>query len=848
MPRWHEADCRDPDVFVEGDYPQCRACGSAASLDWIRAQTTASNPGSSIPPDEPAGSLNLSWPPQVPWSNDSRGDDGPDEEAGPKAVVKVNGSNPEESSQHETESDVQVDASYAQTYGRRLEPDEIRLICFSSDDKDEGMVHIDLEAYKQDACPEYEAVSYAWGGEDGDNRLCEPVYVGPHWDVLLQTRNCVALLRYLRPLRGLRMIWVDALCINQYDVVERGAQVAKMDDIYQRCSKVVVWPGADIVTPTPKRFRRRIPLHEIQKHVTESGYLGKLFSRRYFSRVWVIQELVLAPFSVIPILDMDCIAGDWAPDKLAGMLMPDTWESLGRQWLGRINSVVSFPGKTMDQVLRHTWSSSMQATDPRDKIFGVLGLHQPQHEELDRLVPDYSLSFQSIIIGISAYMLFIQGTYEVLYNGAGLNAQAPLPSWVPDWKKGWTPDDWSDRLYYPRCKPFHNEPRFECKHEISLDASPVPLLVLLFPLLDDKEHLFDYLSHFAPGVKETWRFNASVDTNTGALSLKLFHIKSFRSPPGLASVHDVYDDFKAYWFYEDGYALEFRTPSADLQKMKAGPNHLFVLLLEDLSLCLLFFLEETGTKDCFRLIRCCPCYELRLSCKTPGRDWDVIESLGAEAWRNLYVALEGFYSYWNTDSMVAILRTFIDGHELLGIFAEVFESILVLEESGHDTFEMQRAAARQKLFEGFKNSFRCMKIDEDVIVFRASPDEWNSLQEYPSFPRNISNDLWSKRLPSCKWSECVGGPWKHWHDRTPNSGFIYVQYSLEDLAEDSLLSPIWSFFGWLTRYRRVTGETEREMVLRGPKPEDRFVYAPIGSQDSAAKLDLDGYFQEVKII
>lgn len=316
MPRWHEADCRDPDVFIEGDYPQCRACGRAASLDWIRAQTTPTNPGSSIPPDEPAGSLNLHWPPQVPRSTDSR-KDGESEEAGPKALVKVNGPDPETSSKREAESelvvehstDCQVDASYSQTYGRRLEADEIRLICFSSEETREGVVHIDLEVYQQNACPEYEAVSYAWGGEDGDDELCEPVYVGSHWDVLLQTRNCMALLRYLRPLRGLRMVWVDALCINQCDVAERGSQVTKMGDIYRQCSKAVVWPGADIVTPTPKRFRRRIPLREIQKHVSADGFLLKLFRRRYFSRVWAIQELVLAPFSIIPILDMDFIVG-----------------------------------------------------------------------------------------------------------------------------------------------------------------------------------------------------------------------------------------------------------------------------------------------------------------------------------------------------------------------------------------------------------------------------------------------------------------------------------------------------------------------------------------------------------
>lgn len=42
-----------------------------------------------------------------------------------------------------------------------------------------------LKVYPDDACLEYEAVFYAWGGEDGDNTIYCPIYVGDFWDVLL---------------------------------------------------------------------------------------------------------------------------------------------------------------------------------------------------------------------------------------------------------------------------------------------------------------------------------------------------------------------------------------------------------------------------------------------------------------------------------------------------------------------------------------------------------------------------------------------------------------------------------------------------------------------------------------
>jgi hypothetical protein len=70
------------------------------------------------------------------------------------------------------------------------------------------------------------------------------------------------MLRYLRPQRGIRLVWVDAICINQNSFAERNAQVAKMGSKYQQSWQVVVYLGQDIVQPSPKRYST---LHELRE-------------------------------------------------------------------------------------------------------------------------------------------------------------------------------------------------------------------------------------------------------------------------------------------------------------------------------------------------------------------------------------------------------------------------------------------------------------------------------------------------------------------------------------------------------------------------------------------------------
>jgi len=110
-------------------------------------------------------------------------------------------------------------------YGPTLGADEFRLVCISAARQDEGkIIHVSLETYNQANCPEYETVSYTWGGENSDYALCRPVFVGTYWDVVFQSQNCWDMLQFVRPWRGIRMVWVDALRLyfDRYQAKYRG--------------------------------------------------------------------------------------------------------------------------------------------------------------------------------------------------------------------------------------------------------------------------------------------------------------------------------------------------------------------------------------------------------------------------------------------------------------------------------------------------------------------------------------------------------------------------------------------------------------------------------------------------
>ncbi|KAE9378860.1 HET-domain-containing protein, partial [Stipitochalara longipes BDJ] len=447
MSRWHNGTCQSPDVYIAGDsIPCCRGCGSSAATMLQSMEQTASNPFLPPPPDEPTGKMNLTWPPTVRYVRIQ-----PDGKA-----VEIERPSPRDEDRlleqaststvsGDTRHQSQVAMQSSPTYEVALAPDEFRLICLSAVDNESTshLLHLNLEVYQDHNCPDYEATSYTWGGEDNDSELCHPIYIGDYWDILLQTKNSWAMLQYLRPKRGIRLVWVDAICINQNDTTERDNQVAKMGQIYSQCSQVVVWLGSDLVLQTPGVYPRRYRLSELRDLASlrllnqEEGHtlpqqklnIARLLERRYFSRVWVIQELILAPRLIIPIGDMVF----WADAAtLMNQEIVTNWSLEGTKapWFEHL-ARGSFRVDSFLELMALT--SKSQATDDRDRLFGVLGLYEKKEGEF-ALRPDYSLSFQHVFVGFFAYYIVNQQKFQLLSKATGVSQGRSSLTWMPEWR------------------------------------------------------------------------------------------------------------------------------------------------------------------------------------------------------------------------------------------------------------------------------------------------------------------------------------------------------------------------------------------------------------------------------
>ncbi|CAG8975323.1 hypothetical protein HYALB_00005653 [Hymenoscyphus albidus] len=111
--------------------------------------------------------------------------------------------------------------------------DEIRLISIHLDSDPDSSIQLDIIRAKLSENPEYEALSYMWGSE----RDPHDVYVSGK-RLRIGHNLWMALLRLRNPTKA-RVVWVDAICIDQNNTSERNHQVSQMSKIYRQASRVV---------------------------------------------------------------------------------------------------------------------------------------------------------------------------------------------------------------------------------------------------------------------------------------------------------------------------------------------------------------------------------------------------------------------------------------------------------------------------------------------------------------------------------------------------------------------------------------------------------------------------------
>jgi hypothetical protein len=187
-----------------------------------------------------------------------------------------------------------------------LQKDEIRLLVFDnhSSSAEWSLIHVSL-----DTAPTFYALSYSWIDESlfpsAEASPQNYIQIDGH-SVAIGSNLSAALNTWHSPDFSHIPLWVDALCINQSDILERNEQVLRMYSIYSKAAVVAVWLGPDSDNSAlaldfmdtflqeardPEWVRRTI---REQTCSLEWKAVDRLLRRSWWKRAWIIQEVVAA--------------------------------------------------------------------------------------------------------------------------------------------------------------------------------------------------------------------------------------------------------------------------------------------------------------------------------------------------------------------------------------------------------------------------------------------------------------------------------------------------------------------------------------------------------------------------
>jgi hypothetical protein len=131
----------------------------------------------------------------------------------------------------------------------------------------------------------YTALSYQWGKD----KRHVPINVDD--GNVLVTANGDAALTQLRKTNGVNYLWIDAICINQDNIDEKGFQVAMMDQVYSKAESVIIWLGeacddSDGALEWCKQASRLGNVHVIAKIPYRPNMLHKRTRRQVVETLW----------------------------------------------------------------------------------------------------------------------------------------------------------------------------------------------------------------------------------------------------------------------------------------------------------------------------------------------------------------------------------------------------------------------------------------------------------------------------------------------------------------------------------------------------------------------------------
>ncbi|PMD29414.1 HET-domain-containing protein [Hyaloscypha variabilis F] len=340
---------------------------------------------------------------------------------------------------------------------------------------------------KKSEVSQYEALSYVWGAQ------IDPVLIEIDGQDFQIGRNLYSALINLRFEDKDRLLWIDAICINQDDIAERNWQVSRMGLIYRSAFQTIAWLGpatwgSDMICmsiqalqSTQRGYAHTVPSELRNLNMMLFGHddcdnstpkanldttfvqllwdqLDQIFERPLWMRSWVMQEIVLSRHVTV-----QCGTLSFPYDAL---ILAFSDAAQVRSLLG-LNAYTPLktggPKFIQFAVVRGDLRSSEEevplfrlaarygrllATDPRDKIYAILSLSPKLIREGKLLehgfLPDYEKSTLEVYRDFTLFCIKKYNNFDVFSRPFRNNEEHPLdyenwvddwPSWVPDWDR-----------------------------------------------------------------------------------------------------------------------------------------------------------------------------------------------------------------------------------------------------------------------------------------------------------------------------------------------------------------------------------------------------------------------------
>jgi hypothetical protein len=320
-------------------------------------------------------------------------------------------------------------------------------------------IFCDLIDVHLDYAPPFEAISYTWGDPTMNH---EVIVAGSRLSVPANTYN--ALLSQ-RSTYEKRVVWIDSICINQQDDVEKTGQVLLMRDIYHQASPVTLWLGnvkdADLAVQLLEELSvvtQSLSDEDVFKRYQSECMsprwpaFNKLLWQPWFERTWVVQEVAVA--SAIELIygsktfSWDLLVNGsnsiTNPSSMCHFLFRTENPNILRGYpnaLGNMSAMTQFREqclgeRPMSLLQSLNFTCSFKAMDAKDKIFALYGISK---DRSPWLTPDYTREVRQVYGDTTRYLLNkhpSEAIASLSLAGKGYHSKLEgLPSWAFDWSR-----------------------------------------------------------------------------------------------------------------------------------------------------------------------------------------------------------------------------------------------------------------------------------------------------------------------------------------------------------------------------------------------------------------------------